>query len=147
MYKSLLHLERRIFMDNNISVGLTVKPVQTTYRGKNVLGAANEVSEIKNADSFEKSVDNYIKENRRRQKQEQKLAEQQRRDIAASRRRKMKLLQKKHEDYLRFLQGTALKRSLAERERIKNPNISEAEVDYATDLAQDTKAPLFIRIR
>lgn len=135
-------------MENNLSIGTGVQPLQTTYTKKAVPEAESEaVSDKKKADSFEKSVDNYIAENRRRQRQEQRLAEQQSRDIAIARRRKMKLLLKKHEDYLRFLEGTALKRALMERERIKNPDISEAEADYATDMAQETKAPLFIRVR
>lgn len=134
-------------MENSIYAGTSVQPVQRQYTKKAVPESTDEVPEKKNADSFEKSVDSYIKENRRRQKQEQKLAEQQRYDMAVARRRKMKLLLKKHEDYLRFLEGTALKRSAEERERIKNPDVSEAELDSAASLPPDAKAPLFIRVR
>lgn len=134
-------------MENNIYTGASVQPVQAAYTKKVVTEGTEEVSERKNEDSFEKSVDSYIKENRRRQKQEQRLAEQQRQAMAVSRRRKMKLLLKKHEDYLRFLEGTALKRSAEERERIKNPDVSEAELNSAASLPPDAKAPLFIRVR
>lgn len=137
-------------MENSIYTGTSVQPVQTAYAKKAVTECADgtdEVSEKKNADSFEKSVDSCIKENRRRQKQEQRLAEQQRQAMAVSRRRKMKLLLKKHEDYLRFLEGTALKRSAEERERIKNPDVSEAELNSAASLPPDAKAPMFIRVR
>lgn len=134
-------------MENNISLTPSMRTVQTIYRANTVQAGTEEVSEVKNEDSFEKSVDSYIQENRRRQKQEQKLAEQQKRDMAIARRRKMKLLMKKHEDYLRFLEGTALKRSMEERERIKNLEASEAEIDAVSDLPPGAEAPLFIRVR
>lgn len=134
-------------MENGISAGLPMQQTQRLYTAKTVSDIVNEASERKNEDSFEKSVDNYIAENRRRQKREQELAAKQSRDMAIARRRKLKLLLKKHEDYLRFLEGTALKRSAAERERIKNPNVSQAEIDAAASLPPDAKAPMFIRVR
>lgn len=106
-----------------------------------------ETAEGKKYDEFIKSVDNYMESQRRRQKLEDKIARQNAADAAVRKRRRMKLLLKKHNDYLRFLEGTALKRSIAERERIRDPQSSEAEIDNKADAVTDAEAPLFIRIR
>ncbi len=106
-----------------------------------------EAAEDKKYDEFIKSVDSYIKEQRRQQKYEEKLAKQNAADAAVRKRRRMKLLLKKHNDYLRFLEGTALKRSIAERERIRDPQSSEAEITNKADAVTNAESPLFIRIR
>lgn len=100
----------------------------------------------KKYDEFIRSVDSYINEQRRQQKLEEKIAKQNAADMAARKRRMSKLLLKKHNDYLRFLEGTALKRSIAERERIRDPHLSETEIDADSDAVTDAVSPLFIRI-
>ncbi len=100
----------------------------------------------KKYDEFIKSVDSYLENQRRRQKLEEKIAKQNAADMAARKRRLRKLLLKKHDDYLRFLEGTALKRSIAERERIRNPHLSEAKIDADSDAVTDAVSPLFIRV-
>ncbi len=100
----------------------------------------------KKYDEFIKSVDSYIKEQRHQQKLEEKAAKQIAADMAARKRRLRKLLLKKHDDYLRFLEGTALKRSIAERERIRKPHSPEAEIEAKSDAVTDAVSPLFIRV-
>ena len=118
-------------------------------------GNAGETSE-KSMDSFEKAVNDQFSEREykdyqeslRRRKQEIKQEQQQAFQLSIERRRKLKLLLKKHEDYVRFLEGTALKKSLAERERIQNPEASEAEINSSLPMSTfDAKMPLFIRVR
>lgn len=103
--------------------------------------------EDKKFDKFIKSIDSYLENQRRRQKYEEKLAKQNAADAAVRKRRRMKLILKKHIDYLRFLEGTALKRSIAERERIRDPHSTEAEIINKADAVTNAEAPLFIRVR
>lgn len=107
----------------------------------------DKTAEDKKYDEFIKSVDSYLENQRRQQKYEEKIARQNAVDAAVRKRRRMKLLLKKHRDYLRFLEGTALKRSIAERERIRDPQSSEAEIDNKADAVTNAESPLFIRIR
>lgn len=114
-----------------------------------------EASE-KNRDSFEKTVDDILSEKgykdyQQRLKQRRKEIQQEQQqaiELRAERRRKLKLLLKKHEDYVRFLEGTALKKALAEQERIENPHASAAEINHSLPMSpSDAKMPLFIRVR
>ncbi len=106
-----------------------------------------QTPEDKKFDKFIKSIDSYMENQRRQQKYEEKLAKQNAADAVVRKRRRMKLLLKKHRDYLRFLEGTALKRSIAERERIRDPQSSEAEITNKADAVTNAESPLFIRIR
>lgn len=117
--------------------------------------AGTDISNQKNRDSFQKSVDDFlsersckdIQEMRRRHREEIRREQQQAYEYRLARRRKLKLLMKKHEDYVRFLEETALKKSMNERERIKSPESSEAEINAVTNAVTDAKQPLFIRVK
>ena len=143
-------METGLFTNNSNGI------VNSPYKTKTVSYAGNtENSEEKNTDSFEKTVDDMLsgngykdyqqrlKQRRQEIQREQQLAV----ELRAERRRKLKLLLKKHEDYVRFLEGTAMKKSLAERERIENPKASESEINSLTPSAFDAKMPLFIRVK
>ncbi|MCH5348694.1 MAG: hypothetical protein J1E40_05175 [Oscillospiraceae bacterium] len=117
--------------------------------------AAAETSTEKKTDTFEKTVDDILsekgyknhQEQLRRRRQEIQREQQQIYELRAERRRKLKLLLKKHDDYVRFLEGTALKRSLAERKRIEDPKCSAAEINSVSQSPPDAKMPLFIRVK
>ena len=108
----------------------------------------------KKTDTFEKTVEDIrlekeyknfqdkLKQRRLEIKQEQQRIY----ELSVARRRKLKLLMKKHEDYVRFLEGTALKKALAERERIKDPDCSAAKINSASQSPPDAKMPMFIRV-
>lgn len=95
---------------------------------------------------YEKSYERIQYERRKRQA-EIKREQQQAYEYRLSRRRKLKLLLKKHEDYVRFLEETALKKSIAERERIRSPYSTGAEINADADLKTDAKQPMFIRVK
>ena len=126
------------------------------YNSKKIsYGRSAEETSEKSMDSFEKAVNDQFSEREykdyqeslRRRKQEIKQEQQQAFQLSIERRRKLKLLLKKHEDYVRFLEGTALKKSLAERERIQDPKASAAEINSLPIAPGDAKMPLFIRVR
>ena len=106
-------------------------------------------------DTFEKTVDDILSEKGYKNYQEKlrqrrlEIKQEQQRiyEISVARKRKLKLLIKKHEDYVRFLEGTALKKALAERERIKDPKCSSAEMNSVSQSPPDAKMPMFIRVR
>ena len=108
----------------------------------------------KNTDTFEKAVDDILSEKGyknyqdklRQRRQEIRREQEINFQLSVARRRKLKLLMKKHEDYVRFLEGTALKKALAERERMKDPECSEAEINSASQSPPDAKMPMFIRV-
>ncbi len=114
-----------------------------------------DISNQKNKDSFQKSVDDFLSERsckdiqqmRRQRREEIKREQQQAYEYRLARRRKLKLLIKKHEDYVRFLEETALKKSMNERERIKSPDSTEAEINAVTNAVTDAKQPLFIKVK
>ena len=105
-------------------------------------------------DTFEKTVDDILSEKGYKNYQEKlrqrrlEIKQEQQRiyEISVARKRKLKLLIKKHEDYVRFLEGTALKKALAERERIKDPKCSSAEMNSVSQSPPDAKMPMFIRV-
>lgn len=105
-------------------------------------------------DTFEKTVDDILSEKGYKDHQEKlrqrrlEIKQEQQRiyEISVARKRKLKLLIKKHEDYVRFLEGTALKKALAERERIKDPKCSAAEMNSVSQSPPDAKMPMFIRV-
>ena len=145
-------METGLFTNNSslTSAGTVYKPKTVSYGGN------TEGSTEKNADSFEKAVNDQFSEREykdyqerlKRRRQEIQREQQLAYEIRAERRRKLKLLLKKHEDYVRFLEGTALKKSLAERERIKDPDASEAEINGSLPMSPfDAKMPLFIRVK
>lgn len=115
---------------------------------------STDASGDKKTDTFEKTVDDILSEKGYKNHQEQlkrrrlEIKQEQQRvyEISVARRRKLKLLMKKHEDYVRFLEGTALKKALAERERMKDPDCSAAEINSASQSPPDAKMPMFIRV-
>ena len=134
---------------NRIS-GISYKP--KTVSNEEISAEASE----KGKDSFEKAIDdelsnNWYEDYQKRLKQRKKEIQQEQQqaiELRAERRQKLKLLLKKHEDYVRFLEGTAMKKALAERERIKDPQASEAEINNSLPMSPaDAKMPLFIRVR
>lgn len=131
-------------INSPVSKSAAAAPVYTQNR-ETVPG--EQTPEDKKFDKFIKSIDSYLENQRRQQKYEEKLAKQNAADAAVRKRRRMKLLLKKHNDYLRFLEGTALKRSIAERERIRDPLSTEAEITNKADAVTNAESPLFIRIR
>ena len=129
--------------------GISYKP--KTVSGEEISAEASE----KGKDSFEKAIDDELSKNwyedyQKRLKQRKKEIQQEQQqaiELRAERRRKLKLLLKKHEDYVRFLEGTALKKALAERERIQNPHASAAEINESLPMSPgEAKMPLFIRV-
>ena len=128
----------------------------TAYPARNVsyAGSTGEDPQ-KSKDSFEKAMDDELsrnwykdyQESLKRRRKEIQQEQQQAFQLSVERRRKLKLLLKKHEDYVRFLEGTALKKSIAERERIKDPQASAAEINFLSQDPPDAKMPLFIRVR
>ena len=140
-------------MEVNFSVS-SESILKAKSKAANILEKAN-ISNQKNRDSFQKSVDDFLSERsckdiqeiRRRRREEIRREQQQAYEYRLARRRKLKLLMKKHEDYVRFLEETALKRSMNERERIKSPESTEAEINAVTNAVTDAKQPLFIRVK
>lgn len=124
------------------------------YNQKSASDTGSAAPDEKNTDTFEKAVDDILSEKGyknfqdklKRRRLEIKLEQQRVYELSIARRRKLKLLMKKHEDYVRFLEGTALKKALAERERIKDPKSSEAEINSASQSPPDAKMPMFIRV-
>ena len=142
-------METGLFTNNSGHASGTVYNSRKISYGGSVGGNSE-----KNADSFEKAVKDQFSEKEykdyqeslKRRKQEIKQEQQQAYELSVQRRRKLKLLLKKHEDYVRFLEGTAMKKALAERERIQDPKASLPEVNSLPMSSADAKMPLFIRV-
>ena len=124
------------------------------YNPKIASDISTAAPDEKKTDTFEKAVDDILSEKGyknyqdklRQRRQEIRREQEINFQLSVARRRKLKLLMKKHEDYVRFLEGTALKKALAERERIKDPKSSEAEINSASQSPPDAKMPMFIKI-
>ncbi len=133
-------------MEINTTVNKTAPAAGLSGAERQIVRKAVKIDN-ENYDTFIKSVDSYLEAQRQRQKREEEIAKQNAADAAVRKRRRMKLLLKKHDDYRRFLEGTALKRALTERERIRDPHIAEGEIKAGTDAVTDAALPLFIRVR
>ena len=143
-------------METNFPAFSSGFPKTGAYSGKTAKIPENAVmADETKTDVFQKAADEFfskksyeeIRYERRKRQAEIQREQQLANDYRLARRRKLKLLIKKHEDYVRFLEETALKKSLSERERIKSPDSTGAEINAAADLKTDAKQPMFIRVK
>ncbi|MCH5192379.1 MAG: hypothetical protein J1F11_00350 [Oscillospiraceae bacterium] len=146
-------------METSLFTNNTNYTAASLYNPKTASDINAAASDKKKTDTFEKTVEDirWEKEHKKFQEKLRQRRQEIRREIrreqelsfqlSVERRRKMKLLMKKHEDYVRFLEGTALKKTLAERERIKDPECSAAEINSVSQSPPDAKMPMFIRVR